>query len=574
MRTHFPPVPGKQHSPRRRRQLAAVASAALIAAGVLAYTNAAHAATTTATYVSSVNGTTTTNVTATVLELPSASNSLSTGWYVCNGTLTGGSITVSSAVNANLILADNCNLTLTATASAVTVDGSLTIWSGVNNTGRLNATSTGADFAGIGSSGAIGNLTIRGGSITATGTGVRAAGIGQNGHSYTVTTGSITIQWRANVDARGANANTGQYDTAGPGIGSGGVISTGQASTNAPPVTINTSGLVRATGGASNGTKPAAPNIGNGSGSVSAGAATIPTATVSNPTVTGTGTVQMLNVNQATVAKASVTNVARGSAVTYLATPAANWGVNSAIGNGVNMTLVSTSGNTTRYRHTVAAVPPTTQATSFDFIPLEQAEVFVNGVDASPYSYGDGPLPVSVTGGSGTGTLTLTSSNSTVASLGSVVNGATTLTLNRAGTFTLTGARGTDGTYTERSVTTPTITVNTATPAATLTRTGGESFTDPVNLTMQVNPRGSGSIPQGFVQFYLGSTKLGDPLPLVPDDQGSASVQLNGIPLQNMGAQEVSAEYLGETGKYTSVTKSDNWYLGHMGYCKVETPEA
>ena len=93
-----------------------------------------------------------------------------------------------------------------------------------------------------------------------------------------------------------------------------------------------------------------------------------------------------------------------------------------------------------------------------------------------------------------------------------------------------------------------------------------------MNLTLRVDARGTGATPQGLVWFYLKSTKLGDPVPLVDNLDGTASVSLNGIPLEAMGSQNVSAVFLGDTGKYKTVTKSDTWFLGGLGYCKVGEP--
>ena len=232
----------------------------------------------------------------------------------------------------------------------------------------------------------------------------------------------------------------------------------------------------------------------------------------------------------------------------------------------------------------------------------------INGLGTTAKIYGDGPYNIDATGGSGTGGITLTSSNPTVASLtevllntsetpvppllfgallnvspfdelltsgvGSIDSDTGVLTLNEAGTFTLTATRAQDDTYLASTFTTPQFTVTEATPVATLTRTGGDALTTPIDLTLQVDARGSGSTPQGLVQFYFKGTKLGDPLPLVDNNDGTAEVSLNGIPIEKMGSQNVSAVFLGDPGKYKTVTQSDDWYLGNMGYCKVEMPEA
>lgn len=641
-----------------RRALAALLVAGLALSGVVLTSASASAVTTTATYVSSSDGVTTSEVTATVLELPVALNSLDTGWYVCNNTLsTSNRLTTSNAASVNLILADNCNLTINSGAEpfGVPSGAALAIWSGINNTGRLSLNATSNDSPGLGKGlGDIGNITIRGGSITAIATGMRAPGIG-NGIA-SAGGGSISIEWRANVDARGANANgLDTYYTAGAGIGSGGAISTTGAATNAPPITISTSGLVRATGGAGNGTKPAAPNIGNGSSTTTAGSVSISTATVSNPTVTGTGTVQMLNVNQTAVASANVTNVARGSSVTYLATPGTGMKVKSAIGNGVNMIKGSTSGTTTQYRHAVSVVPPATQATSFEFepdillaltaspvspqtrpgdvtltatlttagqplanktisflvdgttqpvigntdndgvatftvtSPLAGTHTFgaafagdgsyaaVNATDitgyvvqratqtvtldgvGTSYIYGDTPAAISASS-EGSGLFTLTSSAPTVASLADAGNGTGTLTLERAGTFTLTAARAQDDTYNAASTTSPTATLSAATSVVTLTRSGGDTTTDPVSLSAVVNKRGIGETPAGTVEFFLDSVSQGT-VTLAPNGNGDAAASLPDFTVPTFGSHTVSVQFSGDTGRYTPGSDSDTWSM-------------
>lgn len=215
-----------------------------------------------------------------------------------------------------------------------------------------------------------------------------------------------------------------------------------------------------------------------------------------------------------------------------------------------------------------------TLITGYQVIRGTQNALTLAGLGTS-YTYGDAPLSLTTGGGSGNGDVTLTSSNPTVASLsGTTTAGAGILTLNRAGTFSITQTKAQDNTYDQMVRVTPTTTVAEAVPVATLTRTGGETFATPVNATLQVHARGVGTTPQGYVQFYQRTQKLGDPLPLVNNGDGTASVSLNGIPLTHMGAQIVTAEFLGETGKYKTVSKIDEWYLGNLGYCKVETPEA
>jgi hypothetical protein len=200
-----------------------------------------------------------------------------------------------------------------------------------------------------------------------------------------------------------------------------------------------------------------------------------------------------------------------------------------------------------------------------------QSALALNGLDVS-YTYGDAPLALTTSGGSGTGAVSLVSSDPTVVSLSNQTTaGAAMLTVNRAGTFTLTQKKAQDASYNELVRTTSPVTVDEATPQAVLTRTGGNIVTEPVSVTLQVPKRGTGTTPKGFVQFYFKSAKLGDPLPLVDGGDGTASVSLTGIPLQAMGMQSVTATFLGETGKYTTVAKTEDWYIGPE-FCEVELP--
>ncbi|MDI6022335.1 hypothetical protein QBL02_02100 [Leucobacter sp. UT-8R-CII-1-4] len=210
--------------------------------------------------------------------------------------------------------------------------------------------------------------------------------------------------------------------------------------------------------------------------------------------------------------------------------------------------------------------------TGFEVLGTPQNSLSFTGLDSTNYTYGDAPAPVTVTGGSGTGVFDLISSDPAVASFGPITAGAGTLTINQAGTFTVTGTRAGDTNYAEATLTSPPITVTAATPVATLTRTGGDTVTTPIDATMTVNARGTGSTPQGYVQFSLNNKKLGDPLPLVDNGDGTASVSLTGIPLASAQSQSVEAVYLGQTGKYTTVTKTSSWYLGADGFCLAETP--
>ncbi|MDI6022439.1 hypothetical protein QBL02_02655 [Leucobacter sp. UT-8R-CII-1-4] len=200
--------------------------------------------------------------------------------------------------------------------------------------------------------------------------------------------------------------------------------------------------------------------------------------------------------------------------------------------------------------------------TGFEVSAAEPVAPSIVDISATGYTYGDAPVSLSVNGA-----YAIVSSDPAVASIGPFTSETGVLTINQAGSIIIT-ITGTDGT----TISTPLITVSAATPAATLTRTGGDTADTPANLTMTVKARGTGTTPQGLVQFSLKNKKLGDPLPLVDNGDGTASVSLTGIPLANTQSQSVEAVYLGETGKYATVTKTELWYLGADGYCIVETP--
>ena len=438
---------------RLQRVLAATLTAGLAVSGVLIAAESAHAETMLTTYVNTQSGNTAT-VVANVIRpgvFPPGSV-LASGTWVCTGTFSIPYLKVDGAVN--LILADDCDMTVTNTGDAIRVmsGNSLTVYSGVNNTGKLTAIGNGFGNAGIGSSAAnlSGAITLRGGSITATG-GPQAPGIGagwqQITDSPTVGSAPITIEWRASVDATGGDGSSNRAP--GPGIGVGANVHP-----NIPdwptippgPITINTTGLVRATGGGPGTTSfPNAPNIGSAGRATSPSITSQPTATVNNPSVTGNGTVQMLNTKLVTVAKAAVTNVARGSAVTYLATPTAGYRVKSAIGNGTTMVKGSTNGNTTQYRHAVAAIPPTSHATAFEFEPD-----MTLALAASPASPQNRPGDVTLTATLTNGGVAVT--NRTVSFTIDGITQVLTGTTNSSGVATFTVPSPLAGTHTFQAV--------------------------------------------------------------------------------------------------------------------------
>ena len=312
-------------TPRIRRVCAGLLALGLALTGITLTSTAAQAATVSTSYVSDVDGVTTSDVDA--IEIDSSTNSLSVSWYVCNGVFTTASaMNVSNDVN--VILGDNC---VWSAARFIMNTGSLTFWSGVNNTGRMNVSGTGGNPALLVPSTA--SLTIKGGSITASSSQIAAA-IGGNLDNAN---GPITIQWRANVKATGG-APASIYG-AGAGIGGGGSSTT--TSVGGAGILINTTGLVQATGGAASGTFTAGANIGGGgTNGGTAGLSSIATVNADFSPSIGSGTVQMRAVDQSLVTAALVPNVAHGSNVTYVATPANGWQVSSVQNAGGDVTPV------------------------------------------------------------------------------------------------------------------------------------------------------------------------------------------------------------------------------------------
>ncbi|MDR2711077.1 MAG: IPTL-CTERM sorting domain-containing protein [Burkholderiales bacterium] len=266
-------------------------------------------------------------------DITALGNTLTTGWYVITGGfIHAGTITVSGDVN--LILADGSSLTVNGSAgnAGINVSGAnrLTVYAqstgatmgqmrpngnaggagigggngsnGSNggtiiiNGGAINADG-GTNGAGIGGGhyGDGGTITINGGVVTAIGDG-SGAGIGGgfsgNGGTISITGGtveasggryaagigggeygeggSITITGNANVTAAGGG-NAGNPYGGGAGIGSGG--SGTSTPFSAGNITINTTGTLAATGGASTSTAGSGAAIGEGGTTVGDGAA-------------------------------------------------------------------------------------------------------------------------------------------------------------------------------------------------------------------------------------------------------------------------------------------------------------
>ena len=141
---------------------------------------------------------------------------LTTGWYAVEGTVTGNTrIKVEGTVN--LILKDGCSFTVNG-GIEVNEGNALTIWGQQKGNGELKAQDVGTYCAGIGGgygkSG--GNITVAGGNIIAT---AYSAGAGIGGGAYG-NGGMITIKG-GEIEAEGGDAGAG---IGGGGYGNGGTI--------------------------------------------------------------------------------------------------------------------------------------------------------------------------------------------------------------------------------------------------------------------------------------------------------------------------------------------------------------
>lgn len=362
-------------APRIRRACSGLLALGLALTGLTVMSSAAHAATEDTTYVSNADGTTTSTVNATVLE--SSDTSLTGGWYVCSGNLATASF-INITGNTNVILADTC--TWNSTKITVGVGDSLTIWSGVANTGVLRITGSAALTVLPGAT-----LTVNGGAIGAT-AGAPSAAIGG---SAATSNGNITIRWRANVEAVGAGGTPGYGG--GAGIGSGGTNAANPVA-NVGTITVNTTGLVFATPGAGSGTGRGA-GIGTGGGAGANGSSLVETGSVLAPSISSGGTVKMLSLFQAPITPTQLNSVAQGSTVTYIATPSPGYKLESASTTGGSLTKVGD--DTYQFKPTVF---DSSTFVSFSFVQTSALSLSVS--PSSPQTYpGDVTLSAAFTDG-------------------------------------------------------------------------------------------------------------------------------------------------------------------------------
>ena len=180
-----------------------------------------------------------------------------------------------------------------------------------------------------------------------------------------------------------------------------------------------------------------------------------------------------------------------------------------------------------------------------------QAELTLNGLN-SAYTYGCDSFSLSTSGGSGSGAVSYTSNDSSVAS----VTG-NTVTIQKAGKFTITAAKAADSSFKEASVTSSEVTVSPATPDISMTATGGSNINDPIILTVTVAKAGTGMIPTGTVTFSEGGTVLAADVSL--NGSGEASFTVSNL---TAGNHTYTAVYSGQTGYYIGRSVTRNFGVG------------
>ena len=180
-----------------------------------------------------------------------------------------------------------------------------------------------------------------------------------------------------------------------------------------------------------------------------------------------------------------------------------------------------------------------------------QAELTLNGLN-SAYTYGCDSFSLSTSGGSGSGAVSYTSNDSSVAS----VTG-NTVTIQKAGKFTITAAKAADSSFKEASVTSSEVTVSPATPDISMTATGGSNINDPIILIVTVAKAGTGMIPTGTVTFSEGSTVLAADVSL--NGSGEASFTVSNL---TAGNHTYTSAYSGQTGYYIGRSVTRNFGVG------------
>jgi len=466
----------------------------------------------------------------------------------------------------------------------VTINGGTVTATGGSGTGGGN--SGGAGIGGGGgntnSGGAGGTVIINGGTVTATGGdgyvssgGINGgAGIGGGGSKdgQGGAAGIITING-GTVNATGGSASNGN---AGANIGAGGGGTGGGEETTFKTITatagaggrISPSGSVQVSEGA-DATFTITPDSGYSIASVKVDNADNPTAVSSGSytfaNVTGTHTIAVaFAANPSLTLSASpASSLTLPGNVTLTATLTGAAGGNS--GKTITFSVNSAQHTATTNASGVATYPFTSPAPgTYNFgasfagdannsaatataingytVGLgTQVALTLNGLNNS-YSYGAAAFGLSTGGGSGGGAVSYISSNPGVASVS-----GNTVTIHKAGTFTITATKAADSDYAAASVTSGTVTVSAATPNVSLDATGGSNITAPIVLTATVSKVGTGTIPTGTVTFSEGGTTLAANVAL--DASGVAAYTVNN---PTAGSHTYTATYNGQTDYYNT----------------------
>lgn len=183
-----------------------------------------------------------------------------------------------------------------------------------------------------------------------------------------------------------------------------------------------------------------------------------------------------------------------------------------------------------------------TDITGYKVLGTQNA-LTINGL-SSTYTYGNAAFQLSTSGGSGSGAVSYASSNPSVASvLGD------TVTIKKAGTFTITATKAAADNYAEATVTSGTVTVNMATPNISLTATGGGNTSTPIVLTATVSKVNTGATPTGTVTFKEGNATLAN---IISMDSGGAASHTVSSP--SAGSHTYTAEYSGQSDYYNGAS--------------------
>lgn len=189
-----------------------------------------------------------------------------------------------------------------------------------------------------------------------------------------------------------------------------------------------------------------------------------------------------------------------------------------------------------------------TEITGYIVVLGTQDVLSITGLD-SAYTYGSKAFDLSTSGGSGTGAVNFVSGKSSIASVM-----GNTVTIQRAGTFTITAAKNGDSNYAGTKVTSPAVTVHRATPNMSLTASGSTTI-DPLILTATVPKVGTGRTPAGTVTFKEGNTSLYSGS---LDGDGKA---VHTVSNPTVGSHTYTVEYSGQTGYYKSNSTSTTFTI-------------